>query len=96
MALNELVTIDEAYRAEVVRRLQIAEGQVRGVQGMVEEGRYCIDILTQLAAVQEALRAVGKTVLRRYLETCATQAIRSGDAEEVYDELTDVFFKYAR
>ena len=70
----KLRTLEEVTRKETLRRLKIIEGQVRGVQGMVEEGRKCVDILTQVAAVQEGLRNVGKQVMRNYLENCATHA----------------------
>jgi DNA-binding FrmR family transcriptional regulator len=65
---------------------------------MVEEGRYCVEILQQVSAVVQALNGVSKRVLRNYLETCATNAIRSGDdaqAKQVYEEITDLF-RFAR
>ena len=66
---------------------------------MVEEGRYCVEVLQQLAAVQEALRGVTKAIMRNYLENCVTNAIRSGDAEEataIHDELMRVIFKFSK
>jgi len=89
----------ESGRARALRRLKAVEGQVRGLQQMLEDGRYCVDVLTQIAAAQEALRGVAKLVMRYYLEHCATQGIRSDDPEEaaaIYDELMDVIFKYAK
>jgi DNA-binding FrmR family transcriptional regulator len=85
--------------ADLQRRFKAIEGQVRGLSRMVEEGRACLDVLTQMAAVQEALRAAGKVVVRNYLETCATEAIRSDDPGEqaaTYDALMDVVYKYIR
>jgi DNA-binding FrmR family transcriptional regulator len=96
---GELVLIDEVRKEELQRRLNRIEGQVRGLKGMVSEGRACIDILQQLASVQEALRGVGKVMVRNYLERCVTSAIRSGDSEEaerVYEEVTDMIYKYTR
>ena len=74
------------------------EGQVRGLQQMVEEERYCADILTQLSSVQEALRAVGRELMRNHLRHCAATAIRKGDeeAEAMYDELIDLMYKHIR
>ena len=95
MALK-LQTLEQATREDTLKRLKIIEGQVRGVQGMVDEGRYCVEILTQLAAVQEGLRNVGKLVMRNYLENCATSAIRERGGPEIYDELMEVIYKYAR
>ncbi len=91
-----LQTLEQATREQTLKRLKIIEGQVRGVQGMVDEGRYCVEILMQLAAVQEGLRNVGKQVMRNYLENCATHAIRGRGGPEIYDELMEVIYKYVR
>ncbi len=92
----KLQMLEEVTQRETLRRLKIIEGQVKGVQGMVENQRYCVDILMQVAAVQEGLRTVGKQVMRNYLENCATQAIRASTGPEVYDDLMDVIYKYVR
>ncbi len=96
MATIRLQTLEDATRERTVKRLKIIEGQVRGVQGMVEGGRKCVDILMQVAAVQEGLRNVGKQVMRNYLENCATHAIRDDGGPEIYDELMEVIYKYSR
>ncbi len=96
METIRLQTLEDATRERTIKRLKIIEGQVRGVQGMVEGGRKCVDILTQMAAVQEGLRNVGKQVMRNYLENCATHAIRDDAGPEIYDELMDVIYKYSR
>ena len=85
----------EERQAECLRRLKAAEGQIRGVQEMIEAQRPCLDVLTQLAAAQSALRGVSRIVLRNYLENCATQAIRRSDPK-VYDELMDAIFKFSQ
>ncbi len=88
--------IDEETRADITRRLGRIEGQVRGLQKMVEDDRYCGDVLTQIASVQQALRGVGKIITRNHLETCVTSALRSGDeaaARRTYDEIMDLLFK---
>ena len=93
------VAVDPALRADAVRRLRRIEGQVRGLQRMVEDGRYCADILTQVASVHEALRGVGKLLMRNHLEHCVTDALRSGDAveaERTYAEVLDLMYKHAR
>ena len=83
------LAVDSAVKARSLNRLKRIEGQVRGLQRMVEGERYCADILTQLSSVQQALRAVGKELLRNHLRHCASSAIRSGgsEAEAMYDEL---------
>jgi DNA-binding FrmR family transcriptional regulator len=65
---------------------------------MVEADRYCADILMQIASVHEALRSVGRELVRNHLRHCASVAIRTGDetAEGMYDELTDMMFKHIR
>jgi DNA-binding FrmR family transcriptional regulator len=86
-------------RQDVLRRLRRIEGQVRGLQKMVEDDRYCGDILNQIASVQRALRATGKVVTRNHLETCVTDALRSGDqdaAEHTYNEIMDLLYKQIR
>ncbi len=62
-------------------RLRRVEGQVQGVERMIQEGRYCIDILTQLAAARGALQEVGRMVLRAYLRACVAKVVRSESAE---------------
>ena len=92
----KLQTLEDVTQKETLRRLKIIEGQVRGLQGMVEDQRYCVDLLMQMAAVQEGLRNVGKQVMRNYLEHCATHAIRERSGPEIYDELMEVIYKYVR
>ncbi|HEY0140166.1 MAG TPA: metal-sensitive transcriptional regulator [Thermoanaerobaculia bacterium] len=84
---------------QLTARLKRIEGQVRGIQRMVEEERYCGDVLTQISAIQESLRKVSEVLLRDHLRHCVTTALEGGDAhrkEEMFDELTGLFNKYAR
>ena len=86
--------MDEGTSAGVVRRLQSVQGHVRGIQRMVEEDQYCIDIIKQIDAVQAALRKVQEIILDNHLHTCVTTAIRSEDAqrrEAVINEILGVF-----
>jgi CsoR family transcriptional regulator, copper-sensing transcriptional repressor len=95
---RKAVAVDPDAKERNLKRLRRIEGQVRGIQGMVEEDRYCADILTQLSAVQEALRTVGRELMRNHLKHCATEAIRAGsdDAEAMYDELVELMYRHAR
>jgi len=91
--------VDPKLKQRATTQLKRIEGQVRGILGMVEEERYCGDVLVQVSAVQESLRSVARLLLRNHLQHCATDAIRSSDAERrerMYDELTDLFFKHIR
>ncbi len=92
------VAVDSATPEANLKRLRRIEGQVRGLQKMVEEGRYCADVLTQIASVHEALRAVGRELMRNHLKHCATTAIRAGGerADEMYDELLDLMYRQVR
>ena len=79
---------------EIVRRLKSVEGHVRGVERMVEDGAYCIDVVNQILAVQRALKKVSGLVLDRHLNHCVTRAIRGEDArarERVIEEVLEVF-----
>jgi DNA-binding FrmR family transcriptional regulator len=88
--------ITDERKDEAVQRLNRVEGQVRGIRKMVEEDRRCVDVLVQLASTQEALRGLTKLMMRNYLEKCATEAIRSKANDEIYDELMEVIFKFAK
>ncbi len=92
------VGVDPAIKERNLKRLRRIEGQVRGLQRMVDEDRYCADILTQISSVHEALRSTGRELMRNHLRHCVAAAVRSGpdDAERVYDELIDLMYRHAR
>ncbi|MEO6981626.1 MAG: metal-sensitive transcriptional regulator [Edaphobacter sp.] len=96
---RKATAVDPKIKASNLRRLRLIEGQVRGLHRMVEDDRYCADIITQLSAVQQALRSVARALMSNHLTHCATQAIRTGSPEEkqaMYDELLDLIYKNAR
>jgi DNA-binding FrmR family transcriptional regulator len=91
--------MNEETKRKALARLNRIEGQVQGVQRMVEEQKYCVDILTQISAIQGALEQVRKILLGRHIESCVADAIasgRQGDRQKKIDELLDVFSRYAR
>jgi CsoR family transcriptional regulator, copper-sensing transcriptional repressor len=93
------ISVDPGIKTAVLNRLRRIEGQIRGLQKMVEEERYCADVLAQVSSVQEALRSAGRELMRNHLKYCATSAIRSddpGQAEAMYDELVELMYKSAR
>jgi DNA-binding FrmR family transcriptional regulator len=93
------VAVEPSIKDANLRRLRRIEGQVRGLHKMVEDERYCADIVIQLASVQEALRGVAKSLMRNHLHHCAAQAIREGTEQEataMYDELLDLIYKHLR
>jgi DNA-binding FrmR family transcriptional regulator len=95
---RKALAVDPGIKDRNLKRLRRIEGQVRGLQKMVEEERYCADIMTQISSVQEALRSVGRELMRNHLKHCAASAIRASDAEAdaMYDELVDLMFKHNR
>jgi len=95
---TKAVAVDADVKDRNLKRLRRIEGQVRGLQRMVESDRYCADIMMQVSSVQEALRAVGRELMRNHLKHCASTAIRAGDDEatEMYDELIDLMYKNTR
>ena len=95
---RKTAVVDEESKALNLKRLRRVEGQVRGLQKMVETDRYCADVLTQIAAVQEALRSVGRELLRHHLRHCAADALRANGnaADAATDELVELFYKNAR
>ena len=90
--------VDPEIKDANLKRLRRIEGQIRGLQKMVEEDRYCPDIVTQIASVQEALRGVGRQLLRNHLKHCATTAIKKGpkEADRTYDELLALITSISR
>jgi DNA-binding FrmR family transcriptional regulator len=96
---KKAIFVDPQLKSENLTRLRRIEGQIRGLQKMVEDERYCADIITQVASVQEALRGVAKSLMRNHLHHCAAQSIRKGtekEASAMYDELLDLIYKHLR
>ncbi|HJR57110.1 MAG TPA: metal-sensitive transcriptional regulator [Rhizomicrobium sp.] len=84
---------------KLLQRLSRIQGQVGGIARMVEEGRYCIDVLTQLQAVKAALRKAEEEILKNHSDHCVAHAIRSGnekDARKKFAELVELFGKTSR
>jgi DNA-binding FrmR family transcriptional regulator len=95
---RKAAAVDPDLKERNLKRLRRIEGQVRGIARMVEEERYCADIMTQVSSVQEALRSVGRELMRNHLRHCAAAAIKAGDAraEAMYDELLDLIYTHSR
>ncbi len=95
---RKAVAVDPDAKERNLQRLRRIEGQVRGLQNMVEEERYCADIMIQISSVHEALRAVGRELMKNHLKHCAAVAIRAGegDASAMYDEIVDLMYRSGR
>ena len=98
MKERKALAVDQDIKESNLKRLRRIEGQVRGLQNMVGEDRYCADIMTQISSVHEALRAVSRELMRNHLRHCAAAAIKSGpeDAEAMYDELIGLMYTHVR
>ena len=90
--------IDDETRGKALGRLRRIEGQVQGIQRMVEEEKYCVDILLQLTAVEGAVEQVQRLLFGRHIKSCVADAIRSGstrDRQKKVDELLEVFSRFS-
>ncbi|HEY5599174.1 MAG TPA: metal-sensitive transcriptional regulator [Candidatus Manganitrophaceae bacterium] len=91
--------IDSETGREVSARLSKIEGQIKGVRRMVEEGRYCVDILHQISAIQAALNRVAQRAMKRHLESCVAEAFQSKDKRErgkKVEELMEMFSRFGK
>lgn len=95
---RKAVAVEAGAKARNLKRLRRVEGQVRGIQKMVEEDRYCADILVQVSAVQAALQSVSRELMRNHLRHCATHAVHKNpqEANVVFDEVVDLIYKHQR
>ena len=96
---RKALAVDPEIKSSNLHRLRRIEGQVRGLQRLVQEDRYCADILVQISSVQEALRSVGRALMKNHLRHCASEAIRDaspGRAEGMYEELLSLMDLHSR
>lgn len=83
--------MDKKLKNKAIRRLKIVEGQIRGLQKMVERGDYCIDIINQSLAVKEALSGAEDLILENHLKTHATSQMKSGDSPKAVKEILSIY-----
>jgi len=96
---HKAVAVDPQLKLSNQKRLRRIEGQIRGLQKMVAEDRYCADIIVQIAAAQEALRGVARNLMKNHLHPRAAKALRSGKKAEsiaMYDELLGLIYTHLR
>ncbi len=96
---RKAVAVTPDIKKANLARLGRIEGQVRGLHRMVEEDRYCAEIIEQIASAQQALRGVARALMRNHLQHCATHAIAHGtkqDAAAMFDELLELIYKHLR
>lgn len=92
------VHVDPAVKRANLLRLRRIEGQIRGLLRMIDDERYCAEVIVQISAVQEALRGVSKALLQNHLRFCVSEAIQKGgaEAEKIYSELVEVVYRGAK
>lgn len=83
-------------KEQVINRLKRIEGQVRGIQNMIENDRYCVDILVQISAINAALKKVSLSLLERHTHHCVIEAIKNGEEAEAIEELMEVFERFSK
>ena len=88
--------INEEAKRDVLSRLKKIEGQIRGIQGMVQREKYCVDIINQVSAAQRALDQVGLRVMRRHIESCVSEAIKANGGGPIVGELMETIYKFIR
>jgi CsoR family transcriptional regulator, copper-sensing transcriptional repressor len=98
MKNRKAIAVDPGTKARNLKRLRRVEGQVRGIQKMVEEDRYCADILVQVSAVQAAMQSVSRELMRNHLRHCASHAVQQSpqEANAVFDEVVNLIYKHQR
>jgi len=94
--MEVMINMLPKVKDDVQKRLNRIAGQISGIQRMVEQEKYCIDILTQIAAVRAALDKAGLVILKGHMETCVTRAIRENRGQELIDELDETLSKFLR
>ncbi|KKQ83616.1 MAG: hypothetical protein UT07_C0002G0028 [Parcubacteria group bacterium GW2011_GWB1_38_8] len=78
-------------KQKLVQRLKIIEGQVRGLQDMIDKGAYCIDVITQTSAVKQALSGIEDVMMENHLNTCAADQIKKGNSKKATEEILKVY-----
>lgn len=86
----------ETEKQALENRLKRIEGQVRGIQKMVEEDRYCVDILVQISAINAALKKVGFSIGERHMKHCVSDAVQSGNGDEAIEELMEIMKQFSK
>lgn len=88
--------INEEVKSESLLRLKKIEGQIRGIMKMVENDKYCIDIINQITAAEKALKGVSRIIMKRHVESCVATAISMGQGKEAIDELVETIYKVGK
>lgn len=93
---NPIIPRTDEEKTKVNNRLKRIEGQIRGLQKMVEEDRYCVDVLVQISSVNAALKQVGFALMERHTRTCVSSAVQSGEGDEYIEELMKIMKQFSK
>lgn len=88
--------INDEVKNESLLRLKKIEGQIRGIMKMVDNDKYCIDIINQITAAEKALKGVSRIIMKRHVESCVATAISLGQGKEAIDELVETIYKVGK
>lgn len=84
------------FKKDLLNGLKTVEGQIRGISKMVDEDRYCVDLLVQLAAVKARINKIGLSIIESHTRGCVSLAIRGGKGDEYIEELVDIISKFVK
>lgn len=88
--------MDHVFKGEMLIRLRKIEGQIKGISKMIDEEKYCVDILTQIAAVKAALNSVGGKLIENHTKHCVVTGLKGDNPDKVIDELVGILKKFAK
>ncbi len=88
--------IDDDLSTKALQRLRKVEGQIKGIQRMIQDRRYCMDVITQISAAESALHKLSDLILRNHIETCVLDAFRSGDSDQRKKKISELMEAYSR
>jgi DNA-binding FrmR family transcriptional regulator len=88
--------VTESVKTNALARIKKIEGQIRGIQKMIENNRYCIDIVNQITAARKALYMASLIVIKGHVDNCVADAIKEGKSNEKIDELIDTMYKFVK
>ncbi|WLD94796.1 metal-sensing transcriptional repressor [Alkalihalobacillus sp. AL-G] len=93
---SPIIPRSDNEKIKLQNRLKRIEGQVRGLQKMVDENRYCMDILVQISAINSALKQVGFSLMERHTKTCVKHSLESGNGDDYVEELMDIIKQFSK
>lgn len=88
--------MNQEQKADVCRRLKKIEGQIRGIVKMIEDDRYCVDVLSQTRAISSAIRSVENLVMKQHLQTCVKHSMQSNDIDDQNEKIAEIMELFSK